>query len=320
MTPKRIILDTDPGIDDSLAILLALASPELKLEAVTVTCGNCTTAQGTKNALGVLQMAGAAHVPVAAGAEVPLIQPLLTAPETHGDTGLGYAQLPTLETAPVDQHAVDFLIERIMAAPGEMTLVAVAPLTNLALAIRREPRIVQAVKEVIIMGGAIRHEGNTTPLAEFNVYVDPHAAYIVYHAGMPITLVPLDVTYQCVLTQTDVDRLLMIDSPVTRFVAESTRFYMEFHDEYQGIQGCVINDPLALALIFAPDLVETRPLHVTVDLHSEVSLGKTMADFYNMWQKPPNMRVALQVQARRFIDLFVERIEKLAIDSIKSVT
>lgn len=318
MTPKRIILDTDPGIDDSLAILLALASPELKLEAVTVTTGNCTTAQGTKNALGVLQIAGAAHIPVAAGAEVPLIQPLLTAPETHGDTGLGYAQLPALETAPVDQHAVDFLIERIMAAPGEITLVPVAPLTNLALAIRREPRIVQAVKEVIIMGGAIRHEGNTTPLAEFNVYVDPHAAYIVYHSGMPITLVPLDVTYQCVLTQTDVDRLLMIDSPITRFVAESTRFYMEFHDEYQGIQGCVINDPLALALTFAPDLVETQPLHVTVDLYSEISLGKTMADFYNMWQKPANMQVALQVQARRFIDLFVERIEKLATDRINS--
>jgi purine nucleosidase len=225
---------------------------------------------------------------------------------------LGYAQLPPPQQRPANQHAVDLLIERIMAAPSEMTLVAVAPLTNLALAIRREPALVEAVREVIIMGGALRHEGNTTPLAEFNTYVDPHAAYIVYHAGLPITLVPLDVTYQCILTQADVDRLLAIDSPITHFVAEATRFYMEFHDEYQSIQGCVINDPLALALTFAPDLVETSPLYVTVDLYSELSLGKTMADFYQAWSKPPNMGVALKVQPRRFIEIFLERIEALA--------
>jgi purine nucleosidase len=312
MAARRIILDTDPGIDDALAILLALASPELRLEAVTVTSGNCSTAQGVVNALRVLELAGATHVPVAPGLARPLLQPLLTAPETHGDTGLGYAQLPPPRQQPAKQHAVDLLIERIMAASGEITIVAIAPLTNLALAIRREPALVQAIREVIIMGGALRHEGNTTPLAEFNVYVDPHAAHIVYHSGLPITLVPLDVTYQCTLTQADVDRLLAIDSPITRFVADATRFYMEFHDEYQGIQGCVINDPLALALTFAPELVETSPLHVTVDLHSELSLGKTMADFYQMWSKPPNMQVALKVQSRRFIELFLERIEALA--------
>jgi purine nucleosidase len=207
---------------------------------------------------------------------------------------------------------VDLLIERIMAAPGEISLVAVAPLTNLAMAIRREPAIIKAVREVIVMGGALRHVGNTTPQAEFNVYVDPHAAYIVYHSGMPITLVPLDVTYQCVLTRGDVERLLVIDSPITRFIADATRFYMEYHDQYQNIQGCVINDPLALALAFAPDLVETHQLYVTVDLQSEMSLGKTVADFYHAWQKPPNMRVALEVQARRFIDLFTERMLTLA--------
>ncbi|MBI1877846.1 MAG: nucleoside hydrolase [Chloroflexi bacterium] len=290
---KRIIIDTDPGIDDALAILLALASPELRLEALTVTVGNCSTAQGVVNALSVLELAGAMDVPVAPGLDRPLLQPVLTAPETHGNTGLGYAQLPPPRQKPTSQHAVDLLIERIMAAPGEITLVAIGPLTNLALAIRREPALVQAVREVIIMGGAIRHEGNTTPLAEFNVYVDPHATYIVYHSGMPITLVPLDVTYQCILTQADVDRLLALDSPITHFVADSTRFYMEFHDEYQGIQGCIINDPLALALTFAPELVETNPLHVTVDIHSPLSLGKTMADFYQMWSQPPNMQVAL---------------------------
>lgn len=313
MAAKRVILDTDPGIDDALAILLALASPEVQVEAVTVTHGNCPTGQGVINALRVLELAGATQVPVAAGVEVPLIQSPLTAPETHGESGLGYARLPPPRPGPAKQHAVDLLIERIMAAPGEVTVVAVAPLTNLALAIRREPGIVQAVQEVIIMGGAIRHGGNTTPLAEFNVYVDPHAAHMVYHSGMPMTLVPLDVTYQCVLTQTEVDELLAIASPLTRFIAEATRFYMAFHAEYQRIQGCVINDPLALALAFAPELVETQALYVSVDIQSDLSLGKTMADFYQAWQKPPNMQVALQVQARRFIDLFLERMATLAL-------
>lgn len=309
---KRIIIDTDPGIDDALAILLALASPELELEALTVVMGNCSTVQGVANALSVLELAGAAHIPVASGLDRPLLQPLLTAPETHGSTGLGYAHLPPPSHSPANRHAVDLLIERIMAAPGKITVVAIAPLTNLALAIRREPALLEAIREVIIMGGALRHEGNTTPLAEFNVYVDPHAAHIIYHSGLPITLVPLDVTYQCILTQADVDRLLALDSPITRFIADATRFYMEFHDEYQGIQGCVINDPLALALTFAPELVETHPLYVTVDTHSPLSLGKTMADFYGAWSKPPNMQVALKVQARRFIELFLERIEALA--------
>jgi purine nucleosidase len=190
--------------------------------------------------------------------------------------------------------------------------VAIGPLTNVALAIRKEPRIVGALRELIIMGGALRHAGNQTALAEFNTYVDPHAAHIVYHAGIPTTLVPLDVTYQCLLTSPDVDRLLRIDSPLTRFIAEATRFYMEFHDEYQGIEGCMINDPLALALTFAPEICDYRELYVDVDISSSVSLGKTFADFYNFMKKPANMRVALGVRARDFIELFLERMEFLA--------
>ncbi|MEJ2710143.1 MAG: nucleoside hydrolase [Anaerolineales bacterium] len=312
MTPKRILIDTDPGIDDSLAILLALASPEVKVEALTVVSGNCSAQQGVTNALSVLELAGAAHIPVAQGVPVPLVQPLLIATETHGEVGIGYAQLPQPKTAPDPRHAVDLIIETLLAAPGEISLVAIGPLTNLAMAIRKEPRLVSAVKEVIIMGGAIRAGGNTTPLAEFNVYCDPHAAHIVFHSGMPITLVPLDVTYQAILTQNDVDSLLQIPSPISRFVAESTRFYMEFHDAYQNIKGCVINDPLALALTFAPDLVETEALYVDVDVSGGVSMGKTFADFYRMEQKEPNMHVALQVQARQFMQCFLERMQRLA--------
>ncbi len=309
---RRILIDTDPGIDDAAAILLALASPEISLEGLTVVHGNCSVDQGVTNALAILTLAHAEHIPVARGCDVPLVQPSLLAPETHGNTGLGYAQLPPPSRGPIQQHAVDFLIERILAAPGEMTIVAIGPLTNLALAIRKEPRIVDAVKEVFIMGGAIRHEGNTTPLAEFNTYVDPHAAHIVYHSGMPITLVPLDVTYQCILLASDVVRLQRIDSPIPDFLADATRFYMEFHDEYQRIEGCIINDPLALALTFMPELCDYESLYVDLDISGGVAMGKTFADFYRMTDHPPNMKVALKVQARAFIELFLQRMEALS--------
>ena len=310
--PKKILLDTDPGIDDSLAILLALASPEVSLEGISVVHGNCSLEQAVTNGLSVLELAHAADIPLAKGCELPLVQPSLLAPETHGNTGLGYAKLPEPETKPIGPHGSDFLVEQIMSHPGEMTLVAIGPLTNLALAIRHEPRIVGALKELVIMGGAIRYEGNTTPLAEFNTFVDPHAAHIVYHAGIPTTLVPLDVTYQCVLLASDVERLLKIESPIPLFIKAATDFYMEYHDSYQGIQGCVINDPLALALTFAPELCDYQELPVDVDISGGVSLGKTFADFYNYEKKPANMKVALGVRPRDFIELFLERMERLA--------
>jgi purine nucleosidase len=307
---RRIIIDTDPGIDDSLAILLALASPELQVEGLTVVHGNCSVRQGVRNTLSILELAGRRDIPVYGGCEIPLLQPSLLAPETHGDNGLGYASLPepTLSAAP--GHAVDYLIETILASPGEITLAAVGPLTNLALAIRREPRIALALKEVVCMGGAIRHQGNTTPLAEFNVFVDPHAAYIVYHAGIPVRLVPLDVTYQCILTRANVERLLRTGSPVAQFIADATRFYMEFHDAYQKIEGCIINDPLALALTFSPQLCDYETHFIDVDISAGPGLGKTFADFYQMLNRPANMQVALGVQPGRFIELFIQRIER----------
>jgi purine nucleosidase len=309
--PKRILFDTDPGIDDACAILLALASPEISVEGLSVVHGNCSVEQATANALSVLELGNASHIPVAKGCELPLVQPSLLAPETHGETGLGYANLPAPRARPVGQHAIDFLIQQILAAPGEITLVAIGPLTNVALAIRQEPRLVEAIQELIIMGGALRHEGNTTALAEFNTCVDPHSAHIVYHAGIPTTLAPLDVTYQCILTPGDVERLRKTDSPVTQFIVDATRFYMEFHDEFQSIEGCVINDPLALALAFAPELCTYQELPVNVDLSGGIAMGKTVADFYNYNKQPANMKVALGVRARDFMELFMERVERL---------
>jgi purine nucleosidase len=311
MEPKRILLDADPGIDDSLAILLAVASPEVELEAITVVSGNCSARQGAKNALGLLEMVGRSDIPVAIGQEIPLVQPLLLAAETHGNAGLGYAELAAPTTPLAGIHAVDLIIDTIMSNPGEITLVPIGPLTNIAMAVRREPRIVENVKEVLIMGGAINCGGNTTPLAEFNTYCDPHAAHIVFHSGLPQKLIPLDVTYQVILQQTDVDRLLKIKSPVSRFIADSTRFYMEFHDEYQKITGCVINDPVVMALTFAPEIVDYRNLFVDVDISGGISMAKTFADFYEMQKKAPNMEVALEIRPRDFIELFLERMERL---------
>lgn len=310
--PKHIILDTDPGIDDSLAILLALASPEIILDGVSAIHGNASTNQTTRNTLAILELAHASRVPVYKGCDLPLVKEPLLSPETHGDTGLGYAKLPEPQTKPRARHGSDFLIESIMSNPGEITLVAIGPLTNVAMAIRKEPRIVKHVKEAFVMGGAIQHAGNTTALAEFNTFVDPHAAHIVFHSGMPITLTPLDVTYQCIFTVDDLRRLLKIDSPVTKFIADATRFYMEFHDEYQKIDGCVINDPMTLALTFMPEICDYQNLVVDVDISTGVGLGNTFADFYNYEKKPANMRVAMGARPRMFMELFLERMEKLA--------
>lgn len=309
---QRIILDTDPGIDDALAILLALISPELELAGVSVTGGNCTLADGVRNALNVLALAGRSDVPVFPGVALPLIRPPFTAPETHGDAGLGYARLRDAATRPASEHAVDMIIREILAHPGDVTLVAVAPLTNVALAIRKEPRIVAAVREVIIMGGALRADGNTTPLAEFNFYVDPHAAHIVLHSGVPITLIPWDITKDILLTQAQVDHLLTIDSPVSRFVADATRFYIEFHQEYFGYAGCSVNDPAALALAFAPDLARTIPLYVDIELASELTIAKTVGDFLGQSKREPNVRAVVEFDTARFIAIFVERLAQLA--------
>lgn len=311
LQPRRVILDTDPGIDDALAMLLALASPEIDLAAVTITGGNCALEQGVHNALAVLELVQAA-TPVVPGVALPLIQPPFTALETHGNTGLGNARLPTPRAQPAQEHAVDRLVREIMEAPEPVTLVAVAPLTNVAMAVRREPRIVERVHEVIVMGGAFDVPGNTTPLAEFNIYVDPHAAYIVLHSGLPLTIIPWDITSRVLLTQQHVDLLLDIPSPVTRFVADATSFYIDFHRTYLGYAGCSINDPCALALVFRPELAQYRHVFVDVEIAGEKSLGKTIADAQNVWKREPNARLVCGFDGDAFLALFMERMELLA--------
>lgn len=311
MNPTRIIIDTDPGIDDALAFLLALASPEIKLEALTTTQGNVTLEKATRNALSVLELARASHIPVARGSLLPLVQPLRASAHVHGESGVGNSNLPAPQSRPVLQHAVDYLIERVLTEPGQISIFPIGPLTNIAMAIRKEPKFAAAVKELVIMGGAILEHGNITPLAEFNIYVDPHAAHIVFHSGIPITLIPLDVTHKCLLKLEHIERLMKIDSPISRFIKDAVEVYLKASFEL-GYEGSALHDPLTLATIIAPALLTLKEYYVDVDISSGVSMGKTFADIKNLLKQPANMKVAMQVRGDDFIELFVQRMEDLS--------
>jgi purine nucleosidase len=311
MPPKRIIIDTDPGIDDAFTFLLALASPEIKLEALTTTQGNVTVEKATRNALSVLELGRASRIPVVQGSVLPLVQPLRASASVHGESGIGNAQLPEPQTKPVQGHAVDYLIERVHAEPNEISIFPIGPLTNIAMAIRKEPEFAKAVKELVIMGGAIQEGGNMTPLAEFNIYVDPHAAHIVFHSGIPITFIPLDVTHKCLLRQKHVDRLIKISSPITRFIKEAIEVYLKTSLELED-GGCALHDPLTLATMIAPELLTFKDYYVDVDISGGISMGKTLADIFHVTKKPANMRVAMDVRGEDFIELFLQRMETLS--------
>jgi purine nucleosidase len=311
MPPTRIIIDTDPGVDDALAFLLALASPEIQLEALTTTQGNVTLEKATRNALSILELCQAGHIPVARGSLLPLVQPLRASADVHGESGIGNASLPEPRTQALPQHAVDYLMERVLAEPNQISIFPIGPLTNIAMAIRKEPRFARAVKELVIMGGAILEHGNSTPQAEFNIYVDPHAAHIVFHSGIPITLIPLDVTHKCLLRQEHVERLMQIDSPISRFIRDAMEVYLE-SSLGLGYEASSLHDPLTLATIIAPELLTLKDYYVDVDLSGGVSMGKTFADIRHILKKPANMKVAMNVRGEDFIELFVQRMEDLS--------
>lgn len=311
MSVQRVIIDTDPGIDDSLAILLLAASPEISIEAITVTHGNTTVAKCAANALQLVELAQITHVPVALGASTPLVRELGIAEETHGDGGLGYAVLPESSTKLHPKHAVELIIELAHKYPNEITMLCIGPMTNLALAIRRDPAIVPLIKRVVSMAGTIHHPGNATPSSEYNVFCDPHAYDIVVRAGFDLTVVPLDVTYQCLFRKSHIARMDKASPAILKFVDDSTRFYMEFHDEYQNIDGCAINDPLAAAILIRPDLVEFVDYHMTVELSGNHARAKTSVDHFKAMGHAPNAKVAMKVSIEAFMDFFIERINLL---------
>jgi purine nucleosidase len=308
---KRIIIDTDPGVDDAFTFLLALASPEIQLEALTTTQGNVTVEKATRNALSVLELGHASHIPVAQGSVLPLVQPLRASAAVHGESGIGNSRLSEPRAKPIQKHAVDYLIERILAEPNEISVFPIGPMTNIAMAIRKEPRFARSVKELVIMGGAIQEGGNMTALAEFNVYVDPHAAHIVFHSGIPITLIPLDVTMKCLLKQEHINRLIKINSPITRFIKEAMEVYLKASLEL-GQAGCALHDPLTLATVIAPELLTLKDYYVDVDISGGISMGKTLADIFNVTKTPANVQVAMDVRGEEFIELFLQRMESLS--------
>lgn len=308
---QRIILDTDPGIDDALAILLLAASPEISLEAITVTHGNTDVDKCLKNALKLIELAGLKDVPVARGASEPLVKSLTVAEETHGDGGLGYAILPESLIAPSSLSAVQTIIDLVHKYPKEITILAIGPVTNIALAIHRDPSILKLIKNVVVMGGSIHFPGNMTPDSEYNVYCDPEAFDIILRSGLDLTIVPLDVTYKCLFTTSHIEKLGSARKEIRDFIADSTRFYMEFHAEYQSILGCAINDPLAAAILVRPDLVSLKDYYMTVELKGEHTKAKTSVDHYNVLGKAPNTKVAMEVNVEAFMEFFVERVSRL---------
>jgi inosine-uridine nucleoside N-ribohydrolase len=303
MTPIPIVLDCDPGHDDAIALLLALASPEVELRGVTTVAGNQTVEKTTANALRVLELAGRADVEVAAGAGRPLVREPFVAAYVHGETGLDGSDLATAQGRPVAQHAVDFLAERA----GGITLVATGPLTNVGLLLARYPEV--RPKRIVLIGGAIA-EGNVTPAAEFNVWADPEAAKRVFASGLDLTMVGLDVTHRA-LVRTEHKERLRAAGRVGRTVAELLDFYDRFHREVYGFDGSPIHDAVALAYAFRPELLETRELNVEVDCESELCRGRTVVDLWRRSGRTANAKVAVGIDSAAFVELLVERVGSL---------
>ena len=307
----KVILDTDPGIDDALALILLKAMPEVSLQAITVTHGNTTVEKCTTNALKLVELLGLTDVPVALGATEPLVKNLSIAEETHGDTGLGHAVLPEPQTKISGTNAANLIIEIVNANPGEITILCIGPVTNLALALLKDPSLRKKIKNVVSMAGSIHYPGNATPSSEYNVFCDPESYDILLRSGIDLTIVPLDVTYQCLFTKSHVERLSDAREDIRTFIDRSTAFYMEFHAEYQGIQGCAINDPLAAALLVNPDLVSYRDYYVDIELRGEFTTAKLSADHFKASGNAPNAKVAMEVDVEAFMDFFIERVKAL---------
>jgi inosine-uridine nucleoside N-ribohydrolase len=297
-----LILDCDPGHDDAIALLLALASPELELVGVTTVHGNQTLDKTTDNALRVLALAGREDVPVAMGADRPLERELHVAAHVHGESGLDGPALPARASEPVEQHAVDFLLEHVTP---ETVLVPVGPLTNVALALERGLRPAR----IVLMGGAIC-EGNMTPAAEFNIWADPEAAARVFGSGLDLTMIGLDVTHAALLTPAWAERFGRAGR-IGAFVAELVEFFKQYHERTYGWDGAPIHDAVAVAQALRPGIVTTQHLNVEIETASELCRGRTVVDRWHRTDRDPNAHVAVEIDADAFLELLLERIATL---------
>lgn len=319
---KRVIIDTDGGADDAMALLLALRSPELQVEAITTVCGNVEVEQATRNVLLTLEvLGGRPHPPVLQGASSPFVQPLRTARDVHGDDGLGNVRegrnadgtprYPEPQRHRADAWADDFILELVNSHPGEISIITLGPLTNIAHAAELDLEGIRKAKEIIIMGGAFETYGNISLSAEFNIAVDPEAAQSVFALGLPITVAPLDVTHQVLLKKSMLDPYLRgAASPVAQFIADCTETVMAVHAERYGEHGCFMHDPLAVALACDEALTQTVAAHVTIETSGDYTSGQTIADLRprRTQTQPPNAQVCVSVDAERFFRMFTARL------------
>lgn len=310
-SPRRVILDCDPGHDDAMAILLAAASPAIELEAITTVAGNQTLEKTTLNARRVCSLAGISDVPIAAGCDRPLRRDPIVATEIHGASGLDGVDWddPTVDLDP--RHAVDLIIEVAESDERPLTIVACGPLTNVATAMARSPRLASRLERIAIMGGAIGL-GNWTPSAEFNIFADPEAAAAVIGSGAAITLVPLEVTHRALATDAVIERINELGTPVAEASVALMRFFAETYEHVFGFDAPAVHDPCAVAAIVDPFIVSTRSMNVEIDTSSELSLGRTVCDVYGITGRLPNAAVGVDLDVDRFWDLMVEALRSYA--------
>ncbi|CAM5761468.1 nucleoside hydrolase [Mesorhizobium amorphae] len=309
---RKIIIDTDPGQDDAVAILLALASPELDVVGITAVAGNVPLRLTEKNALKICELAGRRDVRVFSGAIRPLVRQLVTAEHVHGKTGLDGPDLPEPTMKLQEQHAVDFIVEMLMREePGTITLCPLGPLTNIALALVREPKIAPRIKEIVLMGGGFFEGGNVTPAAEFNIYVDPHAADVVFRSGVPIVVMPLDVTHKALTTAKRVEAFRKMGSKVGDATASLLDFFERFDEEKYGTDGGPLHDPCVIAYLLKPELFKGRHCNVSVETASDLTMGMTVIDWWGVTDRPKNATVMRDIDSDGFFGLLTERLGRL---------
>jgi len=312
-TPRKIIIDTDPGQDDAFAILLALASPEdVDVLGIVAVAGNVPLALTQKNTRMICELAGKPATRVFAGCDRPLKRKLVTAEHVHGKTGLDGPVLPEPVMPLQDQHGVDFIIETLRREPAHsVTLCPLGPLTNIAQAFLQAPDVVGRVQQIVLMGGAYFEVGNITPAAEFNIYVDPEAAEIVFESGVPLVVMPLDVTHKVLTTRARVEAFRGLGSEVGRVAAEWADFFERFDMEKYGSEGGPLHDPTVVAYLIRPDLFKGRHINVEIETGSELTLGMTVADWWGVSGRAVNAFFVGDVDAQGFFDLLTERLARL---------
>ena len=310
--PRKIIIDTDPGQDDAAAIMLALGSPELQILGITTVAGNVPLSRTSTNARIILEFCSRPDVKVFAGADRPIARPLVTAEHVHGKTGLDGPELHEPEMPLQEQHAVDFIIETLTREPaGTVTLCTLGPLTNIATALQKAPEIAGRVRELVMMGGGFFEGGNITPAAEFNIYVDPEAAAAVFQSGIPIVMMPLDVTHKVLTLKSRVAKLRALGSRPAIALVEMLDFFERFDIEKYGSDGGPLHDPTVIAYLLKPDLFSGRDCNVEVEVASPLTVGMTVVDWWQVTGRKQNAKVMKDVDADGFFALLTERVGRL---------